>query len=321
MLLIEYLNILSRGSWENRIKGSRWGQYFLGAFLGALPGCLGAFTIVSLYTHNMLRFGALVATMIATSGDEAFVMLSLFPSKAVVLILLLFGIAVIGGYLTDVIFSKKSKFQVQLNHKFEVHQNENCHCFSPSQILPQLRNISFVRALVIVMMLIFLWLLILNVMELGEWDWKMITFLGAILFALFVVTTVPDHFLKKHLWDHLIKKHLLRIFLWTFGALILIHYLEIYLDLDQWIKGNYITILIFAVLLGVIPESGPHMIIVTLFASGSIPFSILMASSIVQDGHGMLPLLSVSRSDFIKVKAINMIIGFGIGLVSLLFFP
>jgi hypothetical protein len=259
--------------------------------------------------------------MIATSGDEAFVMLSLFPSKAVVLILLLFGIAVISGYLTDAIFSKKSKFQVQLNHKFEVHQNENCHCFSPSQILPQLRNISFVRALVIVMMLIFLWLLILNVMELGEWDWKMITFLGAILFALFVVTTVPDHFLKKHLWDHLIKKHLLRIFLWTFGALILIHYLEIYLDLDQWIKGNYITILIFAVLLGVIPESGPHMIIVTLFASGSIPFSILMASSIVQDGHGMLPLLSVSRSDFIKVKAINMIIGFGIGLVSLLFFP
>ena len=74
MLLIEYINVQTRGSWQLVLRKSRLGQYVLGAFLGAVPGCLGAFTVVSLYSHRALSFGALVATMIATSGDEAFVM-------------------------------------------------------------------------------------------------------------------------------------------------------------------------------------------------------------------------------------------------------
>jgi hypothetical protein len=45
----------------------------------------------------------------------------------------------------------------------------------------------------------------------------------------------------------------------------------------------------------------------------------LPANSVVQDGHGMLPLLAESRKDFIKVKIINLMIGLLIGFVLLLF--
>ncbi len=41
---------------------------------------------------------------------------------------------------------------------------------------------------------------------------------------------------------------------------------------------------------------------VTLFAQGLIPFSVLLASSIAQDGHGMLPLLAESKRGFLAVK-------------------
>jgi hypothetical protein len=58
------------------------------------------------------------------------------------------------------------------------------------------------------------------------------------------------------------------------------------------------------------------MVFVTMFANGSLPFSILLASSIVQDGHGMLPMLAVSRRGFIQVKLINLIIGLFVGLIS-----
>jgi len=44
-----------------------------------------AFTVVSLHTHRMVGLPALVAVMIATSGDEAFVMFALFPDKALLL--------------------------------------------------------------------------------------------------------------------------------------------------------------------------------------------------------------------------------------------
>jgi hypothetical protein len=54
MLLIEYINVLTKGSWQDILKKSRWGQYVLSGFLGAIPGCLGAFTIVSLYSHQVV---------------------------------------------------------------------------------------------------------------------------------------------------------------------------------------------------------------------------------------------------------------------------
>ena len=75
-----------------------------------------------------------------------------------------------------------------------------------------------------------------------------------------------------------------------------------------------IIVLILACFLGIIPESGPNLLFVTLFAQGTIPFSILLANSIVQDGHGMLPMLAHSRKGFLLVKAVNFIIGLSVGL-------
>jgi len=77
--------------------------------------------------------------------------------------------------------------------------------------------------------------------------------------------------------------------------------------------------MILAMLIGIIPESGPHLIFVTLFSQGAIPFSVLLASSIVQDGHGMLPLLAESRKHFIYVKLINIGVGTIIGFLALAF--
>jgi hypothetical protein len=134
--------------------------------------------------------------------------------------------------------------------------------------------------------------------------------------ALFIVSTVPDHFLEDHLWRHVAKVHIPRVFLWTFGALLLMHVLVDHLDLKDWMQQQQLVILIVASLAGLIPESGPHLIFLTLFAEKVIPFSILLASSIVQDGHGMLPLLADSRRDFVKIKVINFIVGFILGLVG-----
>jgi hypothetical protein len=78
-------------------------------------------------------------------------------------------------------------------------------------------------------------------------------------------------------------------------------------------------VFLFAGLLGVIPESGPHMIFVMMFASGLVPFSVLFVSSFVQDGHGMLPLLSVSLRDSLRVKAFNLVFGLAVGGVLYLF--
>jgi len=92
------------------------------------------------------------------------------------------------------------------------------------------------------------------------------------------------------------------------------------MDISTLIQNNLYIVLIIAVLVGIIPESGPHLVFVTLFAQGTIPFAILMANSIVQDGHGTLPLLAVSGRAFIWLKVVNMVIGLVLGFLGLTLF-
>jgi len=130
--------------------------------------------------------------------------------------------------------------------------------------------------------------------------------------------TVPNHFMEKHIWEHIVKIHLPKIFLWIFGTLLFTHFLMNYIDVETWISSNMYVVLLIAILIGIIPESGPHLIFVTLFAQGSIPFSILLASSISQDGHGMLPMLAESRRGFLIVKIVNMIYAAIVGFSTFL---
>ena len=78
-------------------------------------------------------------------------------------------------------------------------------------------------------------------------------------------------------------------------------------------KANIGLVLIISALVGLIPESGPHMVFVTLYASGIIPFSVLLTSSISQDGHGMLPLFSYTIRDSVFIKIFNIVFALAVG--------
>ena len=53
MLLVDYINVLTKGDMEKALKGGRSRQYAIASFLGATPGCLGAFANVSFYVHGV----------------------------------------------------------------------------------------------------------------------------------------------------------------------------------------------------------------------------------------------------------------------------
>jgi hypothetical protein len=142
------------------------------------------------------------------------------------------------------------------------------------------------------------------------------TFLLTSCVAIFIVATVPDHFLETHLWEHVAKTHLPKVFLWTLGALFLMHLLVDHLQLAGWMQENRLLMLLAACLVGLVPESGPHLVFLTLYTQSVIPFSVLLASSVVQDGHGMLPMLADSRIDFFRVKLINFTVGLLLGLAG-----
>ncbi len=336
MLILEYINVSTKGNLNKPFRKSGWLQIISAAFLGIIPGCLGAFTAVSLYAHKIFSFPALITTMIATSGDEAFFMFSLIPKTALYINIAIFLIAILTGFILKLFMKNKTLMKLPENHMQYHHDIPECNCFDKTVIAKQLRHISFQRALLITVIILFIFFLIIG--EFGQrhdfsellpqdkgiqeqqhgWNWIRITFLVVSVISLFIISTVNDHFIEEHLWKHILKKHFIKIFLWTFGALIGLHYLNQYIDVMEWIQTNQFPMLVIAVLVGIIPQSGPHFIFVLLFAQGIIPFSTLLANSIVQDGHGAIPLLAESSRSFILMKLVNILIGFLIGILGII---
>ncbi len=316
MLLIEYLNVLTRGGWQSRLRDNHLGQYLIAALMGAVPGCLGAFTVVSLYSHGIVTIGALVAAMIATSGDEAFVMLAMIPDRFLLITAVLFVVSLMAGWMTDVVFRRHTTRDLVCCDGFELHAGVERISFSKKDVILQLRNCSLARGSLCTFLAVITLFLMLGVIGPPQWNWIRATLVLVSIIGLFIVITVPEHFLDEHLWKHVARRHLWRIFLWTFGALLFLAYLSRYMDMESWIRESQLTVLVIACLVGVIPESGPHLIFVTMYAQGMLPLSVLLASSIVQDGHGMLPMLAHSRSGFVVVKGINLLIGLAVGLLG-----
>jgi hypothetical protein len=319
MLVIEYVNVITSGAWQTRLARNRWGQYLLAAGLGVIPGCLGSFAVVAMYSHRLLSLGAVVAAMIATSGDEQFVMLALIPKTALLIFAACAAIGIAAGALTDSVANRWFKVESLCCDGLALHKEIECKCFDINRIRAHWKDCSAARGTLAIVLVLLIVGTILGQVEPAQGNWVRITLLVVSVAALFIVATTPDHFLEEHLWRHVAKRHLPGIFLWTFGALLLMYLLfdRLHMDIDGAVRSGKWIVLLVACLIGLIPESGPHLVFVTLFARGAIPFSILLASSIVQDGHGMLPMLAQSRKAFIVIKAINFAVGLAVGAAVL----
>lgn len=358
MLMIEYFNIHSHGKWFKRIQDSKIKQIFLGSLLGLVPGCIGGFATVSLYTHRLLSIGALVAMMISSSGDEAFVIMAMMPKEAVVLFAILFAVSIITGLVTDYIIFRKPQEDLCPDN-FEIHDTDT---HSQERVPSLLRKESYKamlkpskeRIAILVGIACFIAAVIMGILACGHdhsaevcththtaecghihehshshshsdatlniLNEKSINIMFAVIsiITLFFTAVANEHFIKEHIWKHVIKRHMISIFLWTFGTLLICNIGMQYLDIAHWINNNMAFVILLAVLVGIIPESGPHLVFVTLFAQGVLPFYVLLVNSIVQDGHSALPLLAESKMSFAKAKLINITVGLLVGYACLI---
>ena len=397
MMVIEFINVRTGGLWSKRLQKSPWIQILFAIVMGVIPGCLGTYTVVSLYVHRVVNFPALMAALISTTGDEAFFMFSLFPEKALLINLILITLAIIVATILQ--FSLKNKFLGLRNEElsFPVHENEECshsHHHHHS-VKKNIKNISFVRALLITLSLGVLILVLSGIIDGshhlnllmggqseesvmhsierqqdhkttrlhdchddhhhshqsesevcvnghshqsvsvsvsesessvcvdshshhnhgGEADWIRIILIVLFVAILIIVIVAEEHFLEEHLWQHVIKVHLPKIFFWTFGVILCLTILNNYVNIHDLIDSKPFIVLLIAILIGLIPQSGPHLIFLILFANGDLPLGIFLANCIVQDGHGALPLLAESRKAFFVSKAIKVVVAIFVGII------
>ncbi len=315
MMFIDYLGVMTRGRMNRIIGRGTLRQYLISSGLGAMPGCLGAFMNVSFYVRGLITFGAITGGMLATSGDAGFVMLALFPRTTLLLIFLLFILGVIMAFVIDRLLPVLRITPCEACVDLEVHPKDECRFLHFREVIDQLRTLSLSRFLLMFMLAGAVYGAVTGIIGPVDWDWERITFVSLLGLAGVIVVSVPEHYLEDHIWNHITKKHLWRIFLWSFGVLLLVEIAESVWDVEIFVKSHMLWVLFIAGLIGLIPELGPHLVIVMMFAEGLIPFSVLLTSAIVQDGHGILPLLSHSVKDSLLIKLFNLAIGLLFGFL------
>ncbi len=101
VLLFSYVQYRTKGALVEKLESNRRFQPLAGAAMGLTPGCGGAIVMMPLYVRGTVSFGTVVATLIATAGDSAFVILVLAPEAALYAYAMAFAAAVVSGYAID----------------------------------------------------------------------------------------------------------------------------------------------------------------------------------------------------------------------------
>jgi uncharacterized membrane protein YfcA len=101
MVAVEWFQIRFKDRIERWLVKSPTTQIIGSSLLGAIPGCMDAFLIVSLYSHCLVGFGALAAVMLSTAGDEAFVMLAMVPEAALWIFAVCAILGIVGGFIAE----------------------------------------------------------------------------------------------------------------------------------------------------------------------------------------------------------------------------
>ena len=109
VLLFSWLQYITAGRFIDVIRSNTRWQPIIGALMGITPGCGGAIVMMPMYARGYVTYGTVIATLIATLGDAAFVLIGtavtdssfILPVIAVHLISLFVGI--FWGYLVDIL--------------------------------------------------------------------------------------------------------------------------------------------------------------------------------------------------------------------------
>mgnify|MGYP000641555808 CR=1 FL=1 len=107
VLLFSWLQYATSGRFVEYIRERKKLQPVIGALMGLTPGCGGAIVMMPMYARGYVTYGTVVATLIATLGDSAFVLIgaavtdSSFIAPLLAVHALSFFVGVTWGYLVD----------------------------------------------------------------------------------------------------------------------------------------------------------------------------------------------------------------------------
>ena len=295
------------------LKKARGLQVPLAALLGATPGCGGAVIVVAAYSSGNVGFGAVVATLTATMGDAAFLLIAIRPEAALVVLPLSFTVGIVAGWIVD-------RF-----NKIDLTPDPSKHC-EIAPVIGKVRWQDYGYALIAAPGLIIGITQLSGANIFAIYNPSLIfiialtgAFLGIFIWAtspLKAMTNLADHPLTR------MAEETSFISIWVIGAYLAYDYADAFagLDLEAAFRSVGPLLPLLGVLVGFIPGCGPQVLIATLYINGVVPFAALIGNAISNDGDALFPAIALNPKAAIVATAYSaipaLVVGYGFYLLA-----
>ena len=295
------------------LKKARGLQVPLAALLGATPGCGGAVIVVAAYSSGNVGFGAVVATLTATMGDAAFLLIAIRPEAALVVLPLSFTVGIVAGWIVD-------RF-----NKIDLTPDPSKHC-EIAPVIGKVRWQDYGYALIAAPGLIIGITQLSGANIFAIYNPSLIfiialtgTFLGIFIWAtspLKAMTNLADHPLTR------MAEETSFISIWVIGAYLAYDYADAFagLDLEAAFRSVGPLLPLLGVLVGFIPGCDPQVLIATLYINGVVPFAALIGNAISNDGDALFPAIALNPKAAIVATAYSaipaLVVGYGFYLLA-----
>lgn len=262
------------------------------SFLGAIPGCGGAIMVMSLFTRGVVSFGAVLAALISTMGDAAFLLIAVKPEAALIILPVTFIVGIISGYIAKPF--TKNFLKEKINKSISISD------------LPKNKTSNKFYKLWFFILIPGLILGLINAFnidanfEIFGMDVVLVFSFSAALFCVLLwvlnpLTDIQMASIHENSYRRVVDTTCF-VTVWVIISFVL--YELINLSTNGAIFESLILfgpfLPLIAILIGFIPGCGPQIMITSMYVSGQIPMSAQIGNSISNDGDALFPAIAIS---------------------------
>jgi hypothetical protein len=351
LLLFGWLQWRTKGRVLERLTANRRSGPLLGALLGMTPGCGGAIVVMPLWMRGQVSFGTLVAALVATMGDSSFVLIAAAPQLALQVHLLLLVVGVLVGLAVDALGIEPKRPAPPSRPPLRPASPLSPSTVGAMAVLPGLLGRGPMLAYPPPTLLLFWFLTAVGLVlgapvvagatdgptmarHLGGVDPILVIGGAGTLLCLVIFLSTRGGVRDDTLRSVAAKLDSRRavfvesaretsfVTVWVAAAFVATAMVVGVADVPLLAgegsgavfagRAGLIAVLV-AALVGLVPGCGPQIVLTGLYVSGALPFSVLVANALSQDGDALFPLLAGHRRAALLGTAISTVPGVVVG--------
>lgn len=262
------------------------------ALLGVIPGCGGAIMVMSMYTRGIVSFSSVLATLISTMGDAAFILIASKPQAALIILPITLIIGIVTGYISLPLSDKIAP---------SIIPKKNSNIILPTNKIPTIFYKIWLYLLIpaVILGLINAFNLSFEIPLFGYDLIGIFAFTAAMSCLIMWVFNPLTDIQMAAVHENSLRKTVdttCFVSVWVITAFLCFELINLFTQgrMFEYLLffGPFIPLM--AILIGFIPGCGPQIMITSMFVSGQIPMAAQIGNSISNDGDALFPALAIS---------------------------